>query len=110
MSLVLRHCRKDVDGEAIRHRHIRRNEVNAALHQVRNQCGAACQPVQSGDYELRTVNPAVPEGFFDDRPITLGTALDLRQFGDQLAGACFHVGAHGKSLRLKAESRTLLPS
>ena len=56
--LVFGYGSENVDGEAIRQRHVHRNEVDAAFNQTRNKRHASRQAVEAGNDELRPVYSA----------------------------------------------------
>jgi hypothetical protein len=73
---------EDMDGQAVRLRHVDRDELRPALHQVRDESDVACQPIELSNAEDRFVLPTSRERGRELRAIVSLAALDLDEGGD----------------------------
>ena len=96
---------QDVHRQPIGLRKIDRDEVGAALHQVRDEGDVAGQPIHLGDHELRGVKPAHAQGFLELWPVVALPALDLHELGDEGPGSPVQVVLDRLPLDLNASSR-----
>ena len=71
-----------MDGEAVRKRHVDRNEFNPGFNQASDKSHAARKAIEASDNKLGSIDPAEPKRFLQLRPAALPTALDFGQFGD----------------------------
>jgi hypothetical protein len=102
------HCRKDVDGEPVRARHVHGHEFNIAVHQSGNEMDVAGEPVELGDDKHGTVLPALCERCMEFRPILLPPALYFDELRRQLSLAC-HEAGDGFALRVQTQTARALP-
>ena len=73
---------KDVDGEPIGGRHIDRDKIHAALHQVGDEGNVAREPVEAGNEQGRAALTAFGKGGMELRAVGVAaSALDLGEGG-----------------------------
>ena len=81
--LVLGHGRQDVDRQPVGLREVAGDELDPALHQVRDEGDVAGQPVELGDQQRRLLQPAGGEGRGELGPVVAPAALDLDELGHE---------------------------
>jgi hypothetical protein len=102
IPLLLGHSRHDVEGEAGSSRHVDGNEVDAIVHQLRDEGDITRQSVQLCDHQDRTSHPTLPEGLIERWAVCPCAALNLLKLHEQ--GAVADIGSDRRSLSLKTES------
>jgi hypothetical protein len=108
LPLVLGDGGKDVDREPVGLGEVDGGELDAALHQVRDERHVAGQPIQFRDDQGRTVEAAEAEGLGELRAVVALAALDLHDFSREAPVAPVEVGAHRLLLGLQAEAAASL--
>jgi hypothetical protein len=105
---VLGDCGQVMDGEPVRLWKVRGYEIHTRLHQARNEVDVTSEPIELGDDELCSAEPARRERCGKLRPIRPLAGLNLREFGDDAPIAAVKVVANGLLLRFQAEPGTAL--
>ena len=106
---MLRDGGEDMDGEAVRGRHVHRDEIHAALHQVRNEGDIARQAVEAGNHQHGAALAALGQRRVKLRAIAVpAPAFNLGERGGELAAAGDVAGDH-LALRLQTEAACTLP-
>jgi hypothetical protein len=102
--LMLGDGREHVHREPIRHRHVRGNEVDAAVHQRRDKRDIARQPVELGHDQRGASSLRVTDRRARLRSVRMLPALDLAVLGQELPAAAIEVIGDGLALPLDAET------
>ena len=84
--LVLGHGRQDVDRQPVGLGEVAGDELDPALHQVRDEGDVAGQPVELGDHQGRLLHPAGGERQGELGPVDTPAALDLDELGHEPRG------------------------
>lgn len=105
-ALKLRRCGHDVDCERVRLRKIHRHEINAILHQARDERHGTREPIKLGDHEGCTAQPALPKSTFEGGSVVASAAFHFLELGDEDAFA--NEPAHGLTLSLQAQAALTL--
>jgi hypothetical protein len=66
---MLRHCRQDVQSKPVGLRHIAGHEVDARLHEPREEVDVAAETIEASDTEGRLVCPTGSQGSSELWPI-----------------------------------------
>src|SRR5947207_2470370 len=106
---MLRNSREDMDRQPVRVRIVDRDELDARVHQRRNEREIARQAIQLGDNQLGLVLAAGGERSGELRPIGALAALDLDELLHKLPGAAVEVARDGFALRVEPKTGLALP-
>ena len=77
---MLGNGRQNVNRQPVRHRHIGRDELDAAFHQVRDERDVACKPIELGDHDDGARCLGMRKCSRELRPVIALPALDLDVF------------------------------
>jgi hypothetical protein len=95
---------EDVDRQPVRLREVGRHELNARLHQPRDESDVSGEPIQLCDQQGRAMRAAKSKGALELGPVTAAPALDLEDLGDDTA-ATSEVALDRRALSFQAETR-----
>jgi hypothetical protein len=108
VSLVLGDCREDVDRQPVRHGHIDRNELDATLHQTRDEVHIASQAIELSDYQGSLLLPAgfkrYPEPGARGEGVPALSGLHLRELPEHLPAAAVQVVQDRVALGVEPET------
>jgi hypothetical protein len=103
-ALVLGDGRQDVDRQARRMRVVAGDEIDARLHQRRNELDVAREAVELGDDQGRMAQPARGDLW----PVAFLAAFDLLEFGDDDALGAADMARNRLAVRFQPQPRGAL--
>jgi|GEM_PF-3413961 len=103
LTFVFGNGSEQMQSETVGMRHVTREEVYAAIHQVRYKCDIARQPVQLGDHEGSTVQLACGQRGGKLWSVCFPAGFNLDIFRNQRVTAAGNVRCHCCPLCLQAK-------
>lgn len=103
LALMLGDGGEDVQGQPVGTRHVHGDELDPALHQACDEGDVAGQPVELGDDQRGALPLAGGDGGMEFRPVVLPAALDLGEFGEDVATPSRKI-SDGAALGLQSEA------
>lgn len=95
---------QDMDGQAVGRRHVAGDEIYAGLHQPRDEVDVPSQPVELGDDQRSTMNPAQGQRLGQPGAVVPAAALDLLRLSHQDTGRSGQELIDGHTLGLQPQA------